>query len=193
MGIGPMGKGERVMKTTGLTRKLIVVLAVVIAGALLLPGCERPSAPPPVSKTTRQKQKAAERQLLKKTATPKRKPMFSYDPRGLVDPFKPFIEIGDAKKNLAGRPKGPLQEYDLSQLTLTAIIMLGNGDSRAMVRDSAGKGFTVRKGTYVGNRGGRVKAIHLDRVIIEEPVRLYGDEMNVREIVMKMPAEGGKR
>jgi Tfp pilus assembly protein PilP len=71
--------------------------------------------------------------------------------------------------------------------------MLGNGDSRAMVRDSAGKGFTVRKGTYVGNRGGRVKAIHLDRLIIEEPVRLYGDEMNVREVVMKMPAEGGKR
>ena len=94
---------------------------------------------------------------------------------------------------MQGLPKTPLQGYDLSQLTLTAIVWIGNGNSRAMVRDSAGKGFTVKKGTLVGKRGGRVKAIHMDRLIIEEPVRLYWQGKNTRDVVMKMPGEGGKK
>ena len=169
------------------------VLILLVGMAFLFPGCEKPSAPPPFITTKRQKKKIAKTRPPKKVATPEKKAVFSYNPRGLADPFKPFVQIGSAGKTLPGVPKTPLQKYNLSQLTLTAIIWTGDRESRAMVRDSAGKGFTLKKGTYIGRREGKVKAIHLDRVIIEEPVRLYGKQSKPREVVMKMPVEGGKK
>jgi Tfp pilus assembly protein PilP len=127
-----------------------------------------------------------------KEATPEKRTVLSYNPKGLVDPFKPFIQIGSKQGPIQGVPRTPLQEYDLSQLSLTAIIWMGKNDSRAMVRDSAGKGFTLKEGTYIGKRGGKVKTILMDRVIIEEPVGLYADNSKLRERVMKMQGEGGK-
>jgi Tfp pilus assembly protein PilP len=120
------------------------------------------------------------------------RPSFSYNPRGLVDPFKPFIQMGTTGTALPGIPKTPLQEYDLSQLKLTAIVWMGKGRGFAMVEDSAGKGFTLKTGTYIGKRGGRVKAIQMDRVIVEEPRNLYSSgQSETREVVIKMPEEGG--
>jgi len=181
------------MKRWGRIKRFRNVLVLFIGMAFVVVGCEKPSAPPPITTTKRVRKKETKTPPPKKVASPAKKPAFSYNPKGLVDPFKPFIEIGSVGKTMQGIPKTPLQGYDLSQLTLTAIIWIGNGNSRAMVRDSAGKGFTVKPGTHIGKRGGKVKAIHMDRLIIEEPVRLYGDEKKTREVVMKMPGEGGKK
>lgn len=181
------------MKKWGQIRRLTNVLVVLIGMACVVSGCEKPAAPPPITTTKRVRKKEANTSPPKEVATPAKKPMFSYNPKGLADPFKPFIQIGSAGQTVQSPPKTPLQGYDLSQLTLTAIIWMGNNNSRAMVRDSAGKGFTVKRGTYIGKRGGRVKAILMDRLIIEEPVRLYGDDKKTREIVMKMPGEGGTK
>lgn len=181
------------MKKRGRIGKFTTVLILLVGMAFIFVGCEKSPAPPPITVTKRPKKRVAKAPSPKKTAATEKKPVFSYNPQGLGDPFQPFIQIGSAGKTLQGVPKTPLQKYNLSQLTLTAIIWTGGGDSRAMVRDSAGKGFALKKGTYVGNRGGRVKAIHLDRVIIEESVKLYGKQSKAREIVMKMPKEGGKK
>ncbi len=94
---------------------------------------------------------------------------------------------------MTGVPRTPLQEYDLSQLKLTAIVWMSGDDSFAMVEDSAGKGFTLKKGTFIGKRGGKVKAVHLDRVVIEEPLTLYGTQSKMREVVIELPEEGGKK
>lgn len=169
------------------------VLILFVGMTFIFPGCEKPSAPPPITPTKRLKKRVAEAPPAKKVAAPKKKPAFSYNPRGMVDPFKPFIQIGSAGKTLQGLPKTPLQEYDLSQLKLTAIIWMGSHESYAMVEDSAGKGFTLKKGTYIGKRGGRVKAIHIDRVVVEEPLTIYKKQSKTRETVMKMPKEGGKK
>ncbi len=174
--------------------RIITVCVLLVGLALAFSGCEKPSAPPPVTLRKPPRRSAAKAQAPTDQASPKKKPVFSYNPQGLIDPFKPFIQIGSAGKTLQGVPRTPLQEYDLSQLRLTAIISMGNDASCALVEDSAGKGFTVKKGTYIGKRGGKVKAIRLDRVIIEEPVRSYGKQSRTREIVMKMPEEeGGKK
>jgi type IV pilus assembly protein PilP len=177
----------------GRIRRITNVLILVLGMVFAFSGCEKPSAPPPITRTKPSKKKVQKPSPSKKANTRQKKPVFSYNPKGKVDPFKPFIQIGSPGKAVPGVPKTPLQEYDLSQLKLTAIVYVGNGDSFAMVEDSAGKGFTIKKGTYLGKRGGKVKAVHLDRVIIEEPSSLYGTQSKPREIVMRLPEEGGKK
>ncbi len=118
----------------------------------------------------------------------KREPFFVYDPTGKRDPFRPFI-----RKEVAVKPKGvvlsPLQRYDLSQLKLVAIIV-GSGEDRAMVEDSEGKGYIIKKGTYIGNKFGRVKEILSDRVIVVEKYRDYLGRVRTREVILKLhPAE----
>ena len=172
---------------------LAIVLVLLAGMALLSSGCEKPAAPPPVIQKKPARKKVAKPAASKKAPVPEQKPVFSYNPQGLVDPFKPFIRIGSGGKTVEGIPRTPLQEYDLSQLKLTAIIWMGKGKSVAMVEDSAGKGFTVKKGTFIGKRGGKVKSIELDRVIIEQPSSPYGTRSTSRDIVITMPEEGGAK
>ncbi|MBW2058361.1 MAG: pilus assembly protein PilP [Deltaproteobacteria bacterium] len=184
------------MKGRSSIRRLSNILILLVGMALAVPACEKSPPPPPIKVTKRPRKKTKSARTSSsagKMATLGKKPTFSYNPQGLADPFQPFIQVGSSGKTLKGVPRTPLQEYNLSQLTLTAIIWMDGGESRALVRDSAGKGFTLKRGTYIGNRGGRVKAIKRNRVIIEEPMRVYGKESKMRQIVMKMPAEGGKK
>jgi Tfp pilus assembly protein PilP len=171
---------------------LLKVSLVLICVTVFFLGCEKSPTPVPVKRTQRVKKQVPPSPPPQKAAPPEKRTVLSYDPKGLVDPFKPFIQIGSNQGPIQGVPRTPLQEYGLSQLSLTAIIWMGKNDSRAMVRDSAGKGFTLKRGTYIGKRGGKVKAILMDRVIIEEPVGLYADNSNTREVVLKMQGEGGK-
>jgi Tfp pilus assembly protein PilP len=73
----------------------------------------------------------------------------------------------------------PLQQYELSQLRLVAIIT-DKGDSsgsRAVVEDSAGLGYILRVGTPIGRASGRVTAIERDRVVVEQwPSNVFGEQ-----------------
>ena len=66
--------------------------------------------------------------------------------------------------------KTELQKMGLSQLTLTAIVQAGDV-AWAMVRDESGRGFVLKKGTYIGTNGGVVSKIAITekKVIIKEP------------------------
>ena len=107
-----------------------------------------------------------------------------YDPTGKRDPFRPYVES-------VGRPSPtgeitPLQQYELSQLRLVAIIT-DKGDSsgsRAVVEDSAGLGYILRVGTPIGRASGRVTAIERDRVVVEQwPSNLFGEQE--RTVIVK--------
>jgi Tfp pilus assembly protein PilP len=181
------------MRTWCWIGRLSAVTILLGGMAWVLIGCEKPSAPPPITRKAPVRKEVAKAPPPEKSSTPQKAAVFSYNPQGLVDPFKPFIQIGASAKPVPGVPRTPLQEYDLSQLKLTAIIWLGSDESRAMVEDSAGKGFTVQKGTYIGKRGGKVKVIHKDRVVVEVPLGTLETGSKTREIVMKMPEEGGAK
>lgn len=114
----------------------------------------------------------------------KREPLFVYDPTGKRDPFRPFIRAEEPVQP-QDVVQSPLQRYDLSQLKLVAIIV-GAGQERAMVEDSEGKGYIIRKGTYIGNRFGQVKEILPDRVIVVEKYRDYLGRVRTREVVLKL-------
>jgi type IV pilus assembly protein PilP len=127
-----------------------------------------PSSIPQKGKSLLLEKKKAEqvKNLEKESLEKKGEIEYSYDPTGKVDPFKPFIQItsqGSSKYS----PLTPLQKYDISQLKLVAIIITPGGNT-ALVEDTTGKGYFLKKGTGIGKNDGRVTKILKDQVIIEE-------------------------
>ena len=104
-----------------------------------------------------------------------------YNPEGKLDPFEPLfrkerVSLAAGKKKIK-RPKPitPLERINLSQLTLVGIIQAPSG-SRALVQESSGKGYVVKKGTYIGTNSGKIVRILKDRIIIEEESEdIYGN------------------
>jgi Tfp pilus assembly protein PilP len=112
---------------------------------------------------------------------------YSYDPTNKVDPFKSFIivrrELEEKEKK---KPKTYLETLDLSQLTLSAIV-LTDKENWALVRDSKGDGHVIKAGTAIGRRGGLVIKILEKEVIVREyHVGLRGRE-TVRDIPIELP------
>jgi type IV pilus assembly protein PilP len=118
---------------------------------------------------------------------------YVYDPTGKRDPFQPFIAAQTPVKPAGEEiPATPLQKYDLSQLKLVAIIV-GAGEGSAMVEDSEGKGYIIKKGVYVGANYGKVKAVLKDRVIIEERYKDYTGQVKEKEIILRLHPPGEEK
>jgi len=92
---------------------------------------------------------------------------YSYDPTGKKDPFKPFLQVTSAKGSSKNTQLTPLEKYEISQLKLVAIISTPEGNV-ALIEDSTGKGYFLKKGTGIGKNDGKVTKILKDTVIIEE-------------------------
>ena len=182
-----------------LRRSKITLLAVSTVFLFLLSSCgggTAPSPPVPVGKKPGTETKKAQpvqvaEKVEKKKVAEKEEPVFSYNPTGKPDPFKPFIQLMPDKLRKSAFLT-PLQKYDISQLKLVAIITLPEG-SVALVEDQQGKGYFLKRGTAIGRRDGKVKAIHKDRVIIEEAYSDILGQAKVNEISLYLhrPAEEG--
>ena len=108
------------------------------------------------------------------------------DPDQKRDPFRPFTL--DLQPHKVDEPLTPLQRYELSQLTVAAV-MLEINPPRALLQDNSGMGFIVTPGTPIGRNGGVVKSIEPGKVIVEEKVLdFYGHEQ-VRTAVLEMPKD----
>lgn len=107
---------------------------------------------------------------------------FSYNQNKLVDPFITFISpVTAAPHQSAGgiedfqpppepqRPLTPLQKMNLGEIEkgLRAIVW-GEFGRRAMVEDSAGRGYIVGIGTPAGERDGVITDIFNDRIVIQQ-------------------------
>jgi type IV pilus assembly protein PilP len=107
-----------------------------------------------------------------------------YNPEGKIDPFAPLfrqekLAAKDGETMKTGKagiciPHTPLQKVDLSQLKLVGIIRASSGNS-AMVEEASGRGYVIKKGTFIGINCGRVGQILKDRVIVDEPLLLVED------------------
>lgn len=97
---------------------------------------------------------------------------YRYRPDGRRDPFEslvkekaPVVELSRLQD--PDRPRGPLERFDISALKLVGILW-GELGRRALIRAPDDKGYFVTVGTYMGENGGQVMAIHDDRLMIEE-------------------------
>jgi type IV pilus assembly protein PilP len=121
----------------------------------------------------------------------------SYDPSGRVDPFEPLFAKGSTGSQAAAgesRPTirqsrisrlTPLEKLDISQMKLVGIITM-SGRSMGMVEEASGKGYVVRKGTYMGINSGQVVEITRDRLVIEEEVENFLGKIVVRTRELKL-------
>jgi type IV pilus assembly protein PilP len=120
-----------------------------------------------------------------------------YNPEGKLDPFEPLfkkerVSLAVGKKKIKRRkPLTPLERVNLSQLTLVGIIRAPSSN-RALVQESSGKGYVVKKGTYIGTNSGKIVQILKDRIIIEEESEdVYGKVSIIKKPIklQKPPGE----
>ncbi|MBC2694593.1 MAG: hypothetical protein HF982_04820 [Desulfobacteraceae bacterium] len=85
-------------------------------------------------------------------------------------------------------PLTPIEKVDLSQLKLVGIIFASSGN-KALVEDASGKGFVIKKGTYIGINSGRVIKILKGSVVVEEEVQsiLGKTSLVKRELKLQKP------
>lgn len=122
----------------------------------------------------------------------------TYDPSGRFDPFEPLFKQQSQETNVAAKsghkkrkPQTPLERIALSQLKLTAIIRAPSGN-RAMVEDATGKGYVIKRGTYVGLNAGRVTEIDDDRVVVEEEIENLMGELTLQNAELKLQKPAGE-
>ena len=119
---------------------------------------------------------------------------YSYNPVGKPDPFKPFLQLTSVREGSRSGVLTPLQKYDISQLKLVAIISSPEGNT-ALVEDATGKGYFLKKGTFIGKNDGKVTKILKDKVIIEEVYQDIFGQSKFNEISLflhKVEEEGGE-
>jgi type IV pilus assembly protein PilP len=199
---------------------LIRSFSCIMLSLLLLWGCEKPAESPTTSRQITKKIIIAEKTATKKPAAlkpPAKQPDLSksevktsaavntlppettplYNPEGKLDPFEPLFKKANAsidvskKKMKLRKPLTPLEKLNLSQLTLVGIIRAPSGN-RALVQDASGKGYIVKKGTYIGTQSGKVDQILEDRIIVdEESEDIYGKFSMVKKTLklQKPPGE----
>ena len=169
------------------------LLILSILFFFLITGCSGGTSPPAVTQKVKPspaaKQKADPVKVAEqKEPEKKEEPEYTYNPAGKADPFKQLTTA----KGVSKIPLTPLQKYDISSLKLVAIIAAPEG-SVALVEDSAGKGYFLKKGTLVGKNDGKVMKILKDRVIIEETYQDIVGQTKTSEhsLILHRPEEEG--
>jgi type IV pilus assembly protein PilP len=70
--------------------------------------------------------------------------------------------------------------------------MRSSAGNRALVEDATGKGYVIKKGTYIGLNAGQVIQIEKDRVIIEEEIENLMGELIVQNTELKLQKPAGE-
>jgi Tfp pilus assembly protein PilP len=192
------------------------LLAVSLVLALAGVGCHKQSVGPKVSDYQKQrdaaiaKAKALATQPQKFVATTKagqqgqqpqqpqdaNAPTFGgdvhgyvYSPVGKRDPFRSFIL--ERKAEADASVKGPLEQFDLGQLSLTGVVWKGQR-RRALVLDPSGQAYIVAEGDRIGKNEGRVVQIGDDLMVVRESYVDFQGEKTTKEIEMRVrQSQGG--
>ncbi len=113
---------------------------------------------------------------------------FEYNRVGRRDPFRSFewdrLEITDTHG-------GPLEQFDVSQLSVVAVIWK-TGNAKALIQDPSGQGYIVGMGTAVGKNEGLVTLIDDNLVVVKESYEDFLGNVTKKDIEMRIRAtEGG--
>jgi hypothetical protein len=114
---------------------------------------------------------------------------FVYDGTGKRDPFRSFLlEKADM---LAEQVRGPLEQFDLAQLALEAVIWQ-TGNARALISDPSGETYIIAEGAKIGKNAGRVIAIDDSLVRVTETYVDHLGRETTKDIELRMRRnEGG--
>lgn len=108
---------------------------------------------------------------------------YAYDAKEKRDPFRSFVLDEAARRE--NHERGPLEQFDLSQLTLVAVVW-GTERPRALVTDPSGRGYVVQEGTPIGKNEGQVIRITDNTLLVRETYVDYLGEATSKEIEMRV-------
>lgn len=108
---------------------------------------------------------------------------YAYDPIGKRDPFRSFVL--DRLKELESATKGPLEQFDLGQLTVLGVVWEID-NRRALIADPSGQGYIVRVGDPIGTNQGKVLNIEDNLVLVRESYIDHMGEQTTKEVEMRV-------
>lgn len=185
------------------------ILATLSAATLLMVGCEQGAKNAPSVQDYQQKRAELEKRKSQEgpvhtgTAKPGAAGVepdgsglvssganYAYDATSKRDPFRSFVLDEAARRE--NHERGPLEQFDLSQLTLVAVVW-GTERPRALVTDPSGRGYVVQEGTPIGKNDGEVIRITDNTLMVRETYVDYLGEATNKEIEMRVrsKAQGG--
>jgi Tfp pilus assembly protein PilP len=120
-------------------------------------------------------------------AEEKAREAYFYNPRNKVDPFKSFIVVRKELEEEMEKeePRTYLETLDLSQLSLTAIV-ISMKNRWALVKDSKGEGHVIEIGTPIGRKRGQVVKIMEKEVVVREHDRDFRGNEVINDISLKL-------
>jgi type IV pilus assembly protein PilP len=116
------------------------------------------------------------------------------DIANLRDPFESYLTIVAARKKAllvkqtirkSNRKPEFLESFDLSTLKLVATFNMGS-ERVAMVEDSRGRGYIVRRGNYMGKNNGRIEKLTEDTIFLLEQIINPAGERLDRQVTLTM-------
>lgn len=114
---------------------------------------------------------------------------YMYDPVGKRDPFRSFVLDRVAEANDGA--KGPLEQFDLSQLDVSGVVWEAD-NKRALVTDPSGRAYVVKVGDPIGKNDGEVMSIQDSAVQVREAYVDFHGKKTTKEIMMRVrQSQGG--
>ena len=133
---------------------------------------------------------------------------YMYTSEGKRDPFrslilgmKEMVKLEEERKRIEEEeeekrfveerekiPFTPLQRFDLASIKVVAIIW-GDIGRYAMVEAPDGKGYTIRKGTYIGKSRGIIRKITNETITVEEKYKDVDKKVKTRIVELKLKKE----
>ena len=108
---------------------------------------------------------------------------FAYDPIGKRDPFRSFVL--DRLKELEQATKGPLEQFDLNQLTVLGVVW-ETERRRALVADPSGQAYVVSEGDPIGTNEGMVVRIDDNLMLVRETYVDHMGEQTEKQVEMRV-------
>ncbi len=167
--------------------KFFVALFTVIT--LVFPvmyGCKEEVKTSPVKREVAKVEKIEVQPEVQVQETPEKESGgYVYDPGDRRDPFMPLILPVEILRKGGKRITGTLESYDISDFTLTAIAKK-ESEYYALVTAPDNKAYTVKEGTIIGLRKGKVTKITSNIVTMIEYSKDYLGKMKSRQIFLEL-------
>jgi type IV pilus assembly protein PilP len=114
---------------------------------------------------------------------------YFYDPTDKRDPFRSF-QFDDEAKKTDQKAFGPLADFELGQLELSAVIWDHN-NPRALILDPGGRSYIVREGSQIGKNNGEVIHIGDNVVLVKETYENFAGERTTKDVELRIRLSQG--
>jgi len=189
-------------------REWVKVLFLALALLVATTGCgeEEQLSAPTTDDFVKERQALAARQKSAPTASKAVKPVpesiseqedtdyaaaeqdYFYDPRGKRDPFRSFQLVDENRPDV--REFGPLEDFELGQLELSAVIWDAN-NPRALILDPGGRAYIVREGSQIGKNSGQIIHIGDNLVLVKETYENLAGERTTKDVELRIRLSQG--